>query len=89
MKKMIAKILVLTLLMFYPSLYFVSATEYKDDIAVKNVNEQVTDTYVTDTNIEMMRISITKSDTYTIVAYQYGTMNKNIKYDWMSLTCSY
>ena len=49
----------------------------------------VKSTYLTNTNIEMIRTSITSSGTYTIVAYQYGTMNDNVNIDWMSLTISY
>ena len=41
------------------------------------------------TNIEMIRLSITESDTYTIVVFPYEDKDENVSYDWMSLTCSY
>ena len=49
----------------------------------------VKSTYLTNTNIEVLRTTITSSGTYTIVAYQYGTMDDNVSRDWMSLTVSY
>ena len=74
-----------------------SEVEGEEEICVTDYDLQMFDSSgnimhsstLSKSNVEMLRISISKNDTYKIVVYQWSEMSQNVDMDWMAITYTY